>query len=119
MGISRARKSGLIFGLISGEDTPLVDRYATKMSIQHVFKGCKDKATAFREFAQRINLPVSEIAFMGDDVNDLDVLKLAGFSAAPADAHASARELAKFKCTLPGGNGAVREFLDHLMASAV
>lgn len=114
MGVSKARKLGIIFALISGEDTPLVDRYANKMGIQHVFKGCKDKATAFREFGQKIGLPFSEIAFMGDDVNDLEAMKLAGFSAAPADAHASARKLAKFKCKFPGGNGAVRELLDHI-----
>ncbi|MGZ4962748.1 MAG: KdsC family phosphatase [Limisphaerales bacterium] len=118
MGVSQARRAGIIFGLISGEDSPLVDRYAQKMGIQHVFKGCKDKASAFRDFAQRLNLSPSEIAFMGDDVNDLEAMKLAGSSATPADAHVLARELAKFKCKLPGGNGAVREFLDDLLATS-
>ena len=80
MGISLGRKAGLIFALASGEDSPLVDRYARKMGIGDVYKGCKDKAAAVREFAQRRELQLSEICFMGDDVNDLPALAIAGVS---------------------------------------
>jgi hypothetical protein len=67
MGVSLARKAGLILALISGEDSPLVDRYAAKMDIADVEKNCKDKARALRAFAERRNLQLSEICFMGDD----------------------------------------------------
>ena len=69
MGVSLARKAGLIVALISGEDSPLVDRYAAKLGIEDVTKNCKDKAGALRRVAQRHGLSNDEIAFMGDDVN--------------------------------------------------
>ena len=115
MGIARASREGVIFALISGEKNPIVDRYAAKMGITHVWQGCKAKDAALREFAAKIGLPLEEIAFMGDDVNDLAALALAGFSAAPADAHESVRSAVKFVTRHPGGNGAVREVLDKLI----
>ena len=115
MGVSRARRSGLIVAMISGEDSPLVDRFAAKMGIEDVFKGCKDKALAFREFARRHGLECSEIAFMGDDVNDLEAMGLSGLSAAPGDAEDSVRARAHFVSKHDGGKGAVRELLEHLI----
>lgn len=115
MGVSRGLRAGLIFALISGEDSPLVDRFARKLRVEDLFKGCKDKAAALREFARSKDLLLSEIAFMGDDVNDLDAMKLAGLSAAPADAHDSVRECAGFVTRAAGGQGAVRELVDHLL----
>ena len=114
MGIARAQKAGIVFALISGEDTPLVDRYAVKMNIKAVYKGCKDKAAALKQFAERSGLALEAIAFMGDDVNDLGALKLAGLSAAPANAHFSVLEQVAFVAKANGGQGAVRELVDHL-----
>jgi 3-deoxy-D-manno-octulosonate 8-phosphate phosphatase (KDO 8-P phosphatase) len=112
MGISLGRKAGLIFALISGEDSPLVDRYAQKMGIADVFKGCKDKGAALREFAQRRELQLHEICFMGDDVNDLPALAIAGVSAAPATAHAKVLRQVGLVMGHAGGQGAVRELVD-------
>jgi 3-deoxy-D-manno-octulosonate 8-phosphate phosphatase (KDO 8-P phosphatase) len=114
MGIARAMRSGLVFALISGEQNALVDRYASKMKITDVFQGCKDKETALRSFAESRQLPLENICFMGDDLNDLGAMKIAGFSAAPADAHESAIEAATYVTELPAGRGAVRELLDYL-----
>jgi 3-deoxy-D-manno-octulosonate 8-phosphate phosphatase (KDO 8-P phosphatase) len=116
MGVSLGRKAGLIFALISGEDSPLVDRYAAKMGIEDVFKGCKDKAAALRTFAERRGLALTEVAFMGDDVNDLSAMILAGLAAAPATAHESVRRAAAHVSALPGGQGAVRELVDLVLA---
>jgi 3-deoxy-D-manno-octulosonate 8-phosphate phosphatase (KDO 8-P phosphatase) len=117
MGVSLALKAGLIVALISGEDSPLVDRYAAKFALTDVFKGCKDKAAALRAFAQRRGLELAEIAFMGDDVNDLAAMQLAGVSAAPADAHPVVLEAASFIAQRPGGRGAVRELADAILAA--
>jgi 3-deoxy-D-manno-octulosonate 8-phosphate phosphatase (KDO 8-P phosphatase) len=116
MGVSRACKAGLIVALVSGEDSPLVDRYAQKFEIKDCFKGCKDKAAALREFSQRRGLPLEEICFMGDDVNDLGAMAIAGFSAAPASAHPTAREQAKLVTERSGGLGAVRELVDLILS---
>ena len=115
MGISRASKAGLVFALISGEENELVTRYARKMKITSVYQGCKDKAAALRSFAESHGLDLSQVCFMGDDINDMAALQLAGLAAAPADAHESVLAVAKFIAKRPGGNGAVRELLDYLL----
>ena len=115
MGISLARRAGLTFALISGEDSPLVDRFAAKMGILDVAKGCRDKAAALAAFMVNHGLEPHEVAFMGDDVNDLDAMRLAGFSAAPANAVAAVKDEADFVAVRSGGDGAVRELLDHVL----
>ena len=117
MGVSLARKAGLIVALISGEDSPLVDRFAAKMFITDVEKGCKDKAQAVREIAARRGLQLSEICYMGDDVNDLGAMHIAGLAAAPANAVPAAMEQAGFIAARAGGNGAVRELVDAILAA--
>ncbi len=117
MGISRASRAGMLFALVSGENSPLVTRYAEKMRIADVWLGCKDKAAALREFAARRELPLSVICFMGNDVNDVEAMEIAGLAAAPADAHPSVLKRAAFVATRRGGNGAVRELLDALVPS--
>ena len=117
MGISLAMKQGFKFALISGEDSPLVDRFAEKMGIVAVYKGCKDKATALRDFMESHELSANEVCFMGDDVNDLPAMELVGFAAAPSNATGGVREMAHFIAHKNGGAGAVRELLEHLMAA--
>jgi len=117
MGIARATQAGMIFALISGEQSAIVDRYAKKLGITQVWQGCKDKAAALREFASAVSLDLAEICFMGDDVNDLAAMELAGFTAAPADAHESVLVKVKLVTKRPAGKGAVRELLDFLALS--
>ena len=116
MGVSLARKAGLMVTLISGEDSPLVDRFAAKMNLADITKGCKDKAGALRAFAERNRLRLEEICFMGDDVNDLAAMELAGVAAAPADACSAARGKAAIVTAAGGGRGAVRELVDRILA---
>jgi 3-deoxy-D-manno-octulosonate 8-phosphate phosphatase (KDO 8-P phosphatase) len=117
MGVSLARKAGLMVTLISGEDSPLVDRFAAKMNLTDVTKGCKDKAAALRAFAGRHQLALEEICFMGDDVNDLAAMELAGLAAAPADARPAVRKVAAIVTEAKGGYGAVRELVDRILKS--
>lgn len=114
MGIARALRGGVLFALISGEDSPLVTRFAAKLGIEDVFVGCKDKASALTEFAARHELSLAEVCFMGDDVNDVPALSIAGVSAAPANAHFTAAGCASIRTLAAGGSGAVRELLDQL-----
>jgi 3-deoxy-D-manno-octulosonate 8-phosphate phosphatase (KDO 8-P phosphatase) len=115
MGLSLAKKSGMVIALISGENSPLVDRLAEKMGITDVHKGCKDKASAVRSFAEVRGLQLKEICFIGDDVNDLSALKIVGLSACPADARSSVCDNCQVVTKTAGGNGAVREVIDMLL----
>jgi 3-deoxy-D-manno-octulosonate 8-phosphate phosphatase (KDO 8-P phosphatase) len=115
MGISLGRKAGLAFALISGEDTPLIDRYATRTGISDVWKGSKQKGRALEEFAARRGFDLASICFMGDDVNDLEAMRIAGMSAAPSNARPAVLEVASFVSIYPGGNGAVRELIDRIL----
>jgi 3-deoxy-D-manno-octulosonate 8-phosphate phosphatase (KDO 8-P phosphatase) len=119
MGVSLATKAGLIVTLISGEDSLLVARFAKKMNIADVTRGCKDKAAALRAFAQRQDLPLKEICFMGDDVNDLGAMEIAGFSAAPANAQPAVLKAVRFVTKANGGNGAVRELVDMILSGGL
>lgn len=121
MGISLLRRLGIKLALVSGENSPLVDRYAEKMNMHFVVKGTRDKATALREFAGSYQLKLDRTCFFGDDVNDLFAMDLAGLAACPSNAAAEVREhvLATngFVATNPGGHGAVREFADAVLAA--
>lgn len=117
MGVSLARRAGLDFALISGEDSPLADRYARKMQINYVAKGCRDKANALREYAASAGIDLVEVCYMGDDVNDLPAMRIAGFSAAPANAAREVLSNVNFVAKALGGNGAVRELVEELLTA--
>lgn len=117
MGVSRGQAAGLIFGLVSGEASPLVDRFASKMGILEVHSGCKDKGAAVRHFAERQNIPLARICFVGDDVNDLAAMAIVGMSAAPANAQPVVLAAASVRLTFPGGQGAVRELIEIILRS--
>ena len=119
MGIARARRGGIVFALISGEDSPLVRRFAAKLGIDDVHAGCRDKASAVRAFADHHGLELGNVCFMGDDVNDLPAMEIVGVSAAPANAHFTVLERASIVTTKSGGSGAVRELIDHLVAKGL
>ncbi|HEY4380235.1 MAG TPA: HAD hydrolase family protein [Acidobacteriaceae bacterium] len=120
MGISLLRRLGIRMALISGEPSPLVDRYAAKMVIPFVAKGTRDKAGALREFAAKFDVSLEHTCFFGDDVNDLAAMEIAGLCACPSDAAAEVRahvEGRGYLAPLPGGRGAVRSFADAVLAA--
>ncbi len=118
MAVSLARRLGLKLALISGEPSPHVTRYAEKLKMHFVRKGCRDKATALGEFAAEFKIPFAHICFFGDDVNDLPAMEIAGLCACPADAASEVRDVVHqrgFVATRPGGHGAVREYIDTVL----
>jgi 3-deoxy-D-manno-octulosonate 8-phosphate phosphatase (KDO 8-P phosphatase) len=117
MGLSRARRAGLTLGLISGEDSPLVGRFAQKLEIAHVTVGCKEKGVALREFCRTTGIALEQTAYIGDDVNDLSALTIAGLSAAPSNAQPSVKAAVVLNLTRGGGRGAVRELVELILAA--
>ena len=116
MGLSIGRRAGLIFALISGEDSPLVDRFAKKLAIPHVYKGIKNKGEVLASLIEKLGLSKDDVAYIGDDVNDLAAFEVAGLSIAPSNAHATVKAAAQLVLECSGGKGAVRELIDCLLA---
>jgi len=120
MGVSLLRRLGIRMALISGEPSPLVDRYAAKMHIAFVAKGTRDKAGALMDFAAQTGVPLERTCFFGDDVNDLSAMEIAGLCACPANAAAEVLAYVAergYVAPLPGGLGAVRSFADAILAA--
>jgi 3-deoxy-D-manno-octulosonate 8-phosphate phosphatase (KDO 8-P phosphatase) len=118
MGISLLRRLGIKMALISGEASPLVDRYAEKLHIPFVAKGTRDKATALREFVAQTGVDLERTCFFGDDVNDLFAMEIAGWCACPANAAADVIEYVAahgYVSAQPGGQGAVRSLVDSVL----
>jgi 3-deoxy-D-manno-octulosonate 8-phosphate phosphatase (KDO 8-P phosphatase) len=116
MGVSLGRRSGLLFALVSGESGPALDQIAAKFGIDEVFRDCKDKASALRDFASRHGLELAEVCFVGDDVNDVPALEISGLAVVPSTAQSAAAAKATIVTTRPGGDGSVREVIDSLLA---
>lgn len=115
MGITLLHKAGILTAIITSEDTPIVRARAQKLKIEHVRMGVHDKSTALRSLASDLAIPLEHIAYIGDDVNDLHVMKICGVSACPSDAVEAIRNTAHINCTSLGGNGAVREFAEAIL----
>lgn len=118
-GIALARKAGLRLALISGESSEsgklLVQRFADKLQIADVYKGCQDKAAAVREFADRCGLQLSQVCFIGDDVPDLPALEIVGVPVVPANAQTAAKEKAAWIASRDGGCGVLREVIEQVL----
>src|SRR5437667_9509037 len=115
MGIKLLQRAGLITALITMEETKLVTRRAEKLAIPEVHQGVRDKLAVMREMVARHGLTLQQVAYIGDDVNDLEVLNAVGFSAAPADALPAVRNAVDYVCRQKGGEGAVREVADLIL----
>jgi 3-deoxy-D-manno-octulosonate 8-phosphate phosphatase (KDO 8-P phosphatase) len=116
MGIKLLQKAGLITAIVTQERTKLVARRAEKLAMPEVHQGAMDKLSVVREMAGRYRLTLDQIAYIGDDINDLETLKAVGFSAAPADGLPQVLAVVDYVCRKKGGEGAVREMIDMILA---
>ena len=115
LGMVLARRAGLKVGLLSGRSTDSVSARAAEMGLEIVRQGVSDKRAVFGEILREQGLRPQEVAYMGDDVNDLGVLTEVGLSAAPADAPFEVRAQAFMVTDAPGGRGCLREFLEAIL----
>jgi 3-deoxy-D-manno-octulosonate 8-phosphate phosphatase (KDO 8-P phosphatase) len=117
MGIKLLQKAGLITAIVTQERTRLVARRAEKLAIPELHQGVMDKLAVIRDMAERHGISLRHIAYIGDDVNDIEVLKVVGFSATPADGLPQVRKVVDHVCQLKGGEGAVRELAEMILQS--
>jgi 3-deoxy-D-manno-octulosonate 8-phosphate phosphatase (KDO 8-P phosphatase) len=112
MGCVLLKKSGLQTGLISSDSAPLIGTRGERLKMDYIHFDVRDKVAVLDEICAKNNITYENIAFIGDDVNDLDILKVVGFSAAPNDSVEEILEVVNFICKKKGGDGAYREYAD-------
>jgi 3-deoxy-D-manno-octulosonate 8-phosphate phosphatase (KDO 8-P phosphatase) len=117
LGIVLAQQAGLRVGIISGRSSEVVARRAAELDIPIVLQGVRDKRAALRELLEREGLDPSQVAYIGDDLNDLPVMQEVGLCAAPADAAREVREQAFMLTDARGGHGCLREFIEAILRS--
>jgi YrbI family 3-deoxy-D-manno-octulosonate 8-phosphate phosphatase len=116
MGVERLRKlCNIDTGIITKENSEIVARRAEKLKIVHYYAGIHSKVEAWNHIMHKTKLTANEIAYIGDDVNDAEVLSIAGFSACPADAVNSVQSAVHYTCHHSGGSGAFRELAELII----
>ena len=117
LGVVLARRAGLRVGILSGRTSDAVSRRAAELGIDIVRQGIADKPAALREIVAAEGIVPSQVAYIGDDVNDLAVMAEVGLSGAPADAPFEVRAQAFMVTETRGGGGCLREFLEAILRS--
>lgn len=115
LAVALAHRAGLRTGLLSGRTSEAVTRRAAELGMAVVRQGVRDKGAALREILAEHRLEAHEVAYVGDDVNDLTVMSQAGLSAAPADAPLEVRAEAFMVLQAAGGRGCLREFVEAIL----
>lgn len=115
--ISHLKKAGIIVGAISGRESGATTRRCAELKVDFCHQGIIDKASVFEKLAKHYKLKPKEIAFIGDDINDLGVFKLAGLSVCPADTFEYIKGKADLVTFTKGGNGVLREVADLVLAA--
>ena len=117
MGISLLHQKGIKTAIITGEDTKLVKRRADKLKTDYVYLGIKNKLTIIKDIVQKENISLEEVAFIGDDINDLPAMNAVGVKFSVNDAMESVKTVADYVSQLNGGRGAVREIAELIILS--
>lgn len=116
LGLVSARRMGLITAVITGRATRGVRARVRELQIPWLFQGVRDKGQTLTDLCTRLDIPLEQTAFMGDDVIDLPAMRIAGIAISVADADPTVRQAADFVTQSPGGRGAIREALQWLLS---
>ena len=113
MGIQLLRENGIKIAIITKENTKLVERRSNKLKVDDLFQGSDNKLFALEELKNKYNLDYSEIAYVGDDINDIPVLEKVGLSICPNDAITDVKRICDYITEKNGGDGVVREIYEQ------
>lgn len=119
MGVERLRAAGIETGIMTGETSPSVRKRAEKLKIRWLYLGVGDKLSRLADVLSDTGLTTSEIAYIGDDVNDIDIMKAVGMDglvACPGDGLHFVEPYVHYRCKAFGGNGAFREYAELLLS---
>lgn len=114
-GIQKLKQNGIIPAIITGRSSSIVAARAAELGIIDVYQGYSDKVQALELLAAKFRCTYDEIAYIGDDENDLPAMRKCGFAACPADACETVKCECDYVCGLRGGEGCVREFAEYIV----
>ena len=115
MGVTLLRKKGIDTIIVTKEKTDIVKHWSKKMKIRELFDGIKDKEVILDKVCKKYKLIPSQVAYIGDDVNDIGLLKKVGFSASPKDGMPMVKKICNYRCQTDGGKGAFRELAELIL----
>ena len=113
--IVNAQKLGIEFWIITGRKSELVEIRSNELKIKYLYQGISEKTVILEEIMQKTGLKKEEIAYMGDDLNDILIMKQSGLTGAPKDAADEVIQIVDFVSEKNGGSGAVREFVEYIL----
>ena len=115
MGINLLLRNDIKTIIVTKENSKIVKYWAKTMNVSKVYSGIKTKEDKLKTICKTYNVKPIEIAFIGDDVNDIELMKKVGFSATPFDGNPHAVKIAHYVCKTSGGNGVLREIVDMIL----
>lgn len=115
MGFALLRQKGIITGIVTSESVDLNRRRAEKLKLDILEAGCKDKLTAIKHICTEWGIALENVCYIGDDINDIEVIKAVGYGCSPADAMPEVKTVANYVSKAKGGEGVIREIVEHIM----
>lgn len=114
-GVLFAHHLGISVGILTGEDTNIVKRRADKLKVDYLYMGCKNKVEVVEELCSQLGISLADVAYIGDDLNDMALLKLVGWAGVPTSAPEYVKALSNVSLSKKGGEGVFREFVENLL----
>lgn len=115
MGFALLKQKGIITGIVTSESVDLNRRRAEKLKLDILEAGCKDKVAVVKRICTEHEIDLTNVCYVGDDINDLDVIKMVGFGCCPADAMPQVIKASKYVAKAKGGEGVIREVCDYII----
>ena len=115
LGLALAKRMGLQTAIITGRTSFMVERRAKELNISHIQMGRHNKSAALQELLHTLQLEAHEVAYMGDDLNDLGIMSKVGLAMTPQDGVFEVQAVAHYICQAKGGEGAVREAVEYIL----
>ena len=114
-GVLFAHNLHIPVGIITGENTQIVQRRADKLKVDYCYLGVKDKLSVVKNLCKELSITLAQVAYIGDDLNDMDVLSKVGFAGVPVSAPEYVKQLANVPLSKKGGDGVFREFVEVII----
>lgn len=115
MAIRKLKEEDIITGIITGENTKIVEKRAKKLNLDFVYLGIENKISVLEDVCKKYNVNKENILYVGDDINDLEIMQTVGISCCPSDACNKIKQISSYVCKAKGGYGVVREIVDSFL----